>query len=156
MPKDLFDLKNTEAMDGNSYMNDRLHQAYHHYIKVCDMHLYFFTVWKGYRFVSPPIMFTYIFVNSAIHFVEVSFCHVFFLTIPLSTRIFADTFIDCLSIYRWCRLAFSPFLPEILSSPTRWSSHLKWWMWETDNRMILHDTCLPRLLHNLVCIARYL
>ena len=92
----------------------------------------------------------------SIHFVEVSFWHVFFLTIPLSIRIFADTFIDCISIYRWCRLVFSPFLPEILSSPTRWSSHLKWWMWETDNRMILHDTRLPRLLHNLVCIACYL
>ena len=34
MPKELFDLKNTEAMDGNGYLNQKLHQAYHHYIKV--------------------------------------------------------------------------------------------------------------------------
>ena len=34
MKLQLFDLKNTEAMDGNGYLNQKLHQAYHHYIKV--------------------------------------------------------------------------------------------------------------------------
>jgi hypothetical protein len=34
MPKELFDLRNTEAMDGNGYVSSQLHQAFHHYIKV--------------------------------------------------------------------------------------------------------------------------
>ena len=34
MPKELFDLRNTESMDGNGYVSKQLHQAFHHYIKV--------------------------------------------------------------------------------------------------------------------------
>ena len=48
MPKELFDLKNTEAMDGNSYLNQKLHQAYHHYIKVNN--LFFSTLNSSYSF----------------------------------------------------------------------------------------------------------
>jgi protein disulfide-isomerase-like protein len=33
MPKDMFDFKNTNSMDGYAYMTGELHQAYHHYIK---------------------------------------------------------------------------------------------------------------------------
>ena len=39
MPKELFDLRNTESMDGNGYVSKQLHQAFHHYIKVM--------VWRG-------------------------------------------------------------------------------------------------------------
>ena len=34
IPDELFSLKNTESLDGNNYLNTKLHQAYHHYIKV--------------------------------------------------------------------------------------------------------------------------
>lgn len=34
IPDAFFSLKNTKPMDGGVYVNERLHQAYHHYIKV--------------------------------------------------------------------------------------------------------------------------
>lgn len=34
IPKDYFDLDSTEPMNGNLYANSRLHQSFHHYIKV--------------------------------------------------------------------------------------------------------------------------
>jgi hypothetical protein len=34
VPDELFELKSTETMDGNAYLSKKLHQAYHHYIKV--------------------------------------------------------------------------------------------------------------------------
>ena len=39
MPKELFDLRNTEAMDGNGYVSAQLHQAFHHYIKVREYYV---------------------------------------------------------------------------------------------------------------------
>ena len=34
VPDELFELRSTESMDGNAYLSSKLHQAYHHYIKV--------------------------------------------------------------------------------------------------------------------------
>ena len=31
---EFFDVSSTEVMDGNVYINNKLHQAFHHYIKV--------------------------------------------------------------------------------------------------------------------------
>ena len=49
MPKELFDLRNTESMDGNGYVSKQLHQAFHHYIKVmlCRAVLWCTVVWCG-------------------------------------------------------------------------------------------------------------
>ena len=34
IPKEYFSLDSTEVMDGHMYINQKLHQAFHHYIKV--------------------------------------------------------------------------------------------------------------------------
>ena len=34
IPDEYFTMKNTRPMDGNYYVNDKLHKAFHHYIKV--------------------------------------------------------------------------------------------------------------------------
>ena len=34
IPSEFFDVSSTEVMDGNMYINNKLHQAFHHYIKV--------------------------------------------------------------------------------------------------------------------------
>lgn len=41
VPDELFELKSTETMDGNAYLSKKLHQAYHHYIKVKYFKLFF-------------------------------------------------------------------------------------------------------------------
>ena len=35
VPEQYFNPASTHPMDGNVYVNEKLHQAYHHYIKVC-------------------------------------------------------------------------------------------------------------------------
>lgn len=39
IPPEYFNIKNTKPMDENYYVNDKLHQAYHHYIKVVSTSL---------------------------------------------------------------------------------------------------------------------
>ena len=34
VPKDYFNLDSTQLMNGNAYKNEKLHQSFHHYIKV--------------------------------------------------------------------------------------------------------------------------
>ncbi len=37
IPDEYFTMKNTRPMDGNYYVNDQLHKAFHHYIKVRNL-----------------------------------------------------------------------------------------------------------------------
>ena len=39
VPKEYFDLHSTNPMNDNVYKNERLHTAFHHYIKVVSTHL---------------------------------------------------------------------------------------------------------------------
>ena len=39
IPDDYFSMESTYPMNGNFYVNDRLHQAYHHYIKVVSTYV---------------------------------------------------------------------------------------------------------------------
>lgn len=44
VPDELFELKSTETMDGNAYLSKKLHQAYHHYIKVKCVKFFLFFI----------------------------------------------------------------------------------------------------------------
>jgi hypothetical protein len=37
VPKQFFNIESTKPVDGNIYVNSKLHTAFHHYIKVCSL-----------------------------------------------------------------------------------------------------------------------
>lgn len=51
VPDELFALKSTETMDGNAYLSKKLHQAYHHYIKVQHIESFLFFIMLCYFFI---------------------------------------------------------------------------------------------------------
>lgn len=133
MPKELFDLKNTEAMDGNSYLNEKLHQAYHHYIKVntgpyypslqqilaLTLPYYDSGNYRNFTYIDLPCL--------SVLLLQSFFCQPFFHLkfLVQCPHVYTHILTSSVLIHRWCPPVCSPPPPGILSSLTRWSSHLK-------------------------------